>query len=135
MSPMHKIWTRCVSPLNPFPIGTVGVMLVENVVSTVPEEGPIDVVHPSPGWGEMVRWSLGIFLKLFSQFLRTLDKLFGLFNFVGHYGFTPFLRNAALRFLQAIASSAIRTPRAGVRRVVLAGEGCIGQECRGIDCS
>ena len=38
--PMHKVWTRCVPPLNPFPIGTVRVMLVENVVSAVPKEGP-----------------------------------------------------------------------------------------------
>ena len=88
---MHKIWTRCVSPLNPFPIGTVGVVLVENVVSTVPKKGSIDVIHPSPRRGEMIRRSLGIFMKFLPQFLCTLDELFGLFNFVGHYAFTPFL--------------------------------------------
>ena len=79
--PMHKIWARCVSPLNPFPVGTVRVMLVEDMVSTVPKEGPIDVIHPSPRWGEMVRGSLGIFLKLLSQFLCTLDELLRSFQF------------------------------------------------------
>ena len=123
------------SPLNPFPVGTVGVVLVENVVSTIPKERSIDVVHPSPRRREMIRWSLGISLKLLPQFLCTLDELFGLFNFVGHDVFTPFVRNVDLHFLQTTTDSPIHTPHADVRRVVLAAEGCIDQEYRGTDCN
>ena len=122
-------------PTDPFPIRTVGVVLVENVVSTVPKERSIDIIHPSPRRGEMVRGSMGILLKLFSQFLCTFDELFGLFNFVGHYAFTPFLWHAVLRSLQAVTSSAIRMLHVGVHRVVPAGEGYIDRECRGIGCN
>ena len=83
----------------------------------------------------MIRGSMGVTLKLLSQFLCSLDELFGLFDLVGHYVFTPFLRNADLRSLQAITSSAIHTLHVGVRRVVLAGEGCIGRGYRGTGCN
>ena len=84
----------------------------------------------------MVSGSMGILLELFSQFLCSLDELFGLFNFVGHYAFTPFtLRKADRCFLQTVADSSIHTLPADVRRAVRAGEGCIGREYRGIDCN
>ena len=81
-------------------------MLVENVVSAVPKEGPIDVVHPSPRRSEMICWSMGIFLELLSQLLCTSDELLGLFDFVGHY-FTPFVQNADLRSLQTSTNPAL----------------------------
>ena len=83
----------------------------------------------------MIRWSMGVFLELFPEFLCTFDELFGFFDFVGHYASTPFLDNAGLRFLRAITKSAIHTLHAGVRRVALAGEGCIGREYRGTGCN
>ena len=60
VDPMHEVGAGGVAPLNEIPVGAVRVVLVEDVVATLPEQGPVDVVHPR-GWRrEVIGWPMRI---------------------------------------------------------------------------
>ena len=60
VDPMHEIGTGGVTPLNEIPVGAVRVVLVEDVVTALPEQGSVDVVHPR-GWRrEVIGWPMRV---------------------------------------------------------------------------
>ena len=60
VDPVHEVGAGGVAPLNEIPVGTIRVVLVEDVITALPEQGSVDVVHPR-GWRrEVVGWPMRV---------------------------------------------------------------------------
>ena len=60
VDPVHQVDAGSMAPLDPLPVGGIGVVLVENVVAALLEQGAVDIIHPGRGRQKVVGGPLAI---------------------------------------------------------------------------